>query len=551
MRQNFLNSRFCIFNMAKEIVKMGKESTEEIEGKIAEEESQGFHWADGIADEIIKKSPNSKVYTCAAGITPSGNVHIGNFREIITNDLIVRALKEKGRNVRFIYSWDDFDRLRKIPSNLPKQDILKEHIGMPITNVPDTFGCHSSYAEHFEKELEYEMPKLGIFPEFIHQAKKYSSCEYAEETRFVLENTDTIKSILEKYKTEPITEEWWPVKIYCEKCMRDETKVISWDGEYTLEYECRCSYKGTINFKEKGLVKLPWRIDWPMRWHYEHVDFEPGGKEHSTPGGSRTTAKEIYEALYHDEAPLYMKYDFITIKGQGGKMSKSLGNVIKPKECLEIYEPQILRYMFAKTRPNTEFAISFDEDVIKTYAEYDKLEQDYFENKLQNKEKRIYELSQIAKANRKIFAPSFRTLIEFVQIKNEKEILDYFKQETRSEEGRIRTVMRINLVKNWLKQAPEKFIFKIRDSMDNDAIKGLSQKQIGSLRQLAKFLEKDSSEEQIIEDIKRVCTESSIDTKEFFKGAYIVIIGKDEGPKLSTLIVIAREKILRLLKQLP
>lgn len=535
--------------MVKEIVKKENEEDREIEDRITEEEKQGYHWADGIAEEIIKEKPNSANYTCAAGITPSGNVHIGNFREIITNDFIARALKDKGKNVRFIYSWDDFDRLRKIPSNLPRQDFLQEHIGMPITKVPDTFSCHKSYAKHFERELEAEMPKLGIYPEFIYQAKNYMSCNYADEIKFILEERDKIKAILEKYKTEPVTEEWWPVQIYCEKCMKDTTRIASWDKNYTLEYECKCGYKGKVNFKTKGIVKLPWRIDWPMRWHYEKVDFEPGGKEHSTPGGSRTTAKEIYESLYKSKAPLYMKYDFITIKGQGGKMSKSLGNVIKPKECLEIYEPQIVRYLFAKTRPNTEFAIAFDEDVIKIYTEYDKLEEDYFAKKLQNKEKRIYELSQIKGASSKrIFAPAFRHLIELVQIKSEKEILQFYKKDIKTDADKERTLIRIGLVKNWLKQAPEKFVFNIKENADKESIKKLSKKQISALTQLAKTIEKETSEEEIIAGIKRICEQSGIDAKEFFKAAYIFILGKEEGPKLSSLVIIAREKILKLLK---
>lgn len=537
--------------MVKEIVKRENEEEREIEERITTDEDKGYHWADGIAEEILKEKPKSQVYTCAAGITPSGNVHIGNFREIITNDFIARALRDKGKDVRFIYSWDDFDRLRKIPSNLPRQDFLQEHISMPITRVPDTFSCHKSYAEHFEKELEAEMPKLGIYPEFIYQAKKYCSCEYAEEIRFVLENRNRIRAVLERYKTEPITDKWWPVQIYCEKCMKDTTKIVSWDGDYTLEYECKCGYKGKVNFKHKGIAKLPWRIDWPMRWHYEKVDFEPGGKEHSTPGGSRTTAKEIYESLYKDKAPLYMKYDFITIKGQGGKMSKSLGNVIKPKECLEVYEPEILRYMFAKTRPNTEFAISFDEDVIKIYAEYDKLEEDYFAKKLQNKEKRIYELSQIKEVSpKKIFAPPFRHLMELVQMKSEKELLQYYKNDIETEADKGRTLIRINLVKNWLKQAPEKFVFRIREDADKETIKKLSKKQTDALRQLAKIIEKEIDEQEVIEAIKRICEQSGIDSKEFFKAAYIFILGKEEGPKLSSLIVIAREKILKLLKDI-
>ena len=109
------------------------------------------HWADLAAERVIKEKGNKKKYVCAAGITPSGIVHIGNFREIITVDLVVRALKEKGKDVRFIYSWDDYDRFRKVPKNMPKQEILGKYIGIPIVDTPDVFGCHNSYAEHFEK----------------------------------------------------------------------------------------------------------------------------------------------------------------------------------------------------------------------------------------------------------------------------------------------------------------------------------------------------------------------------------------------------------------
>src|SRR3989344_4700414 len=108
-------------------------------------ESQPFHWADQKADEIIAKWGNLKEYVCASGISPSGHIHIGNFREIITTDLVVRALKEKGKKVRFIYSWDDYDRFRKTPANI-KAD-LNRYIGVPYSDIPDPFNCHKSYAE--------------------------------------------------------------------------------------------------------------------------------------------------------------------------------------------------------------------------------------------------------------------------------------------------------------------------------------------------------------------------------------------------------------------
>ena len=108
------------------------------------EPEESFHWTDVAADRIIAEKGDKKSYTLAAGITPSGTVHIGNFREIITVDLVRRALEKRCKKVRFIYSWDDFDVFRKVPANMPKQDILKTFLRNPFLATPDSFQCHNS-----------------------------------------------------------------------------------------------------------------------------------------------------------------------------------------------------------------------------------------------------------------------------------------------------------------------------------------------------------------------------------------------------------------------
>ena len=65
--------------------------------------AEKYSWADQIASEIIKRNPKKKTYVCASGITPSGTIHIGNFREVITTDLVVKALEDNGKKVRFVY----------------------------------------------------------------------------------------------------------------------------------------------------------------------------------------------------------------------------------------------------------------------------------------------------------------------------------------------------------------------------------------------------------------------------------------------------------------
>src|SRR3989344_609608 len=95
-----------------------------------------IHWADLAAENLINAQDKEK-YVCASGITPSGIVHMGNFREVITTDLVVKALEKKGKKVRFIYSWDDYDRFRKVPKNFPSE--FEKYLGMPLSEIPDPF----------------------------------------------------------------------------------------------------------------------------------------------------------------------------------------------------------------------------------------------------------------------------------------------------------------------------------------------------------------------------------------------------------------------------
>ncbi len=511
------------------------------------EKKEQFHWADEAAENVIKKKGKKPSYTVAAGITPSGRVHIGNFREIMTVELVSKALKDKGKKVRFIYSWDDYDRLRKVPEDMPKQDLLKKYMGNPIVDTPDVYGCHKSYAEHLEKELEESLPLVGIKPEFIYQSKMYMQCKYAEQIKVASNNKDKIIKVLNKYREEHLLDDWWPVSIYCEKCKKDDTKILSYDGNYELTYSCECGYEGKIDFRKKGNVKLSWRVDWPMRWFYEKVDFEPGGKDHSTAGGSYDTGKQIVKDVWNYDAPDYIMYDFVNIKGQGGKMSKSKGNVVTLKSCLEIYEPEVLRFLFAGTRPNTEFSISFDADVLKIYADFDKLERIYFgEEELAKeklaKQKRIYELSSISLPKKMPFQPSFRHLSMLVQIHkgNIEKVLDYYQKDER-------TRRRAELAWNWIqKYAPEEFRFELQEKVNIS----LKEQEKKALRILSKKLkEKDYDEETLFEEFYSICQEANIKNTDFFAAAYKVLINKEKGPRLASLILaIGKDKIIKLLE---
>ena len=134
------------------------------------EEIPSRHWADHAAEELIQKHPDKKRLVCASGISPSGIVHIGNFREVITVDLVTRALKDRGKDVYFLYSWDDYDALRKVPAISPKRRCI-ENLRRPISDLSDPFGTESSYAKHFEKKFEGEVCAHGNYAQ-IHLPKR-------------------------------------------------------------------------------------------------------------------------------------------------------------------------------------------------------------------------------------------------------------------------------------------------------------------------------------------------------------------------------------------
>jgi lysyl-tRNA synthetase, class I len=512
-------------------------------------ESKAFHWTDGAARNIISKRGDKETYVVESGITPSGFIHLGNFREAVTQDLVRKGLERAGKKVDFLYVWDDYDVLRKVPKNLPKQDMIKENLGKPVFKVPDPFECHKSYAEHFEKVFEEEMKRVGIECTFMYSHEHYLNCEYAEEIKTALENTEKIKTILNEYRREPLAKEWLPIFVFCEKCDKDKT-TITWEKGYEVNYTCECGHKDTIDFRKRGIVTLRWRVDWPMRWHHNKVDFESAGKDHFASGGSVTTGREIQKQVYKTEHPVGFMYEWIGIKGKG-QFASSAGNVITLTEMLEVYEPSLVRYIFAGTRPNREFSISFDTDVLAIYEEFDKVERIYFgeEHKHAAKLKAAYELSMDEIPKSLPYQPSIRHLSMQLQIYNfdMNKVVDFFSKELKNQFDKDRLKARAECAENWIKKhAPEEFKFTVQTKSQVT----LSKEEKDILHKVAeKLQEKDWTDKGLHEEMYILCTNAEFPPADFFKAAYRVLINKEKGPKLASFILeIGTERVAELFK---
>ena len=515
------------------------------------------HWADHAAERTLRAHPHQDVVTVAAGITPSGVVHIGNFREVITVDLVARALRDAGAKVRFIYSWDDFDVFRKVPKDAPQQQMLTQNLGRSIADVPDPWGEHDSYASHHIASFEGSLAPLGIEPEFIRQHRRYREGAYAQGIRSALEHADRIRTLLNDARRQHgarslLADDWLPLSGFCDQCGRDELS-FAWDGDWTVHYTCsQCGHEADVDLREGGNLKLPWRVDWPMRWAHEKVCFEPGGKDHSSAGGSYDTGKELVREIYGWVAPQYVGYDFVSVKGQGGKISSSKGGVVTVADCLEVYEPEVLRWLFAGYRPNTEFAISFDLDVIKIYEDYDRAlrlaheaDDGSRKDKKRQQARRTMELAAVRPTRIEAGSESVE-LVAFRHLSTVLQTFDgdiegtraYFEAQgmISTAEAKARFEQRARCVWSWLEQyAPEDFRYRIRQE---PIARSLDEATRMALQRLVDTLEAKPSisESELGAELKAMAASSDLELKQFYPVLYDLLLGRDRGPRLTSLL---------------
>ncbi|MCQ4213256.1 lysine--tRNA ligase [Streptomyces longispororuber] len=373
------------------------------------ETAENADWVSRYADDVIAESERrapGKPVVVASGLSPSGPIHLGNLREVMTPHLVADEIRRRGYTVRHLISWDDFDRYRKVPNGVPGTDASwAEHIGKPLTAVPAPAGsAYPNWAEHFKAAMVEALADLGVEFDGISQTEQYQAGTYREQILHAMKHRGDIDAILDQYRTKkaPAKKQqkavdeaeleaaegsgaaseddgsggaggYYPYKPFCGECGKDLTTVTSYDDETTeLSYTCTLDgFTETVRLTEFNRGKLVWKVDWPMRWAFEGVIFEPSGVDHSSPGSSFQVGGQIVE-LFGGKQPIGPMYAFVGISGMA-KMSSSKGGVPTPGDALQIMEPQLLRWLYARRRPNQSFKIAFDQEIQRLYDEWDKL----------------------------------------------------------------------------------------------------------------------------------------------------------------------------------
>lgn len=520
-------------------------------------------WAEDVADEVISR--NKKEFVCEGMWTPSGYFHIGNARpEIFTPYAVKKAIQDRGFKVRQNLIIDDFDAVRKIPEDLgiAKKDFEK-YLGYPCATAPSPIPGYKTWGDAFISEVRRSIGEFGVELNIISAHETYQQGKFNDLIVFTLENAKEIVKVWKDVSgTDKNEEEFVPIQLVCEKCKRIYyTKITKWDGK-KVSYECKCGHRGSVS-PLNGNAKLHWRVHWVAHWILHEVDFESGGKDHFSKGGSVDVGRALMEKVFKKTPPVQVPTEFIQMAGQ--KMSGSKGNVISLAKWLSVASPELFRFMNFSYRPNTaiEFSLS-DHSFILLNDRYDTAERIYYgvetdvdDAKIQ-KQKRLYEMAQIQKPNQRCLQVQYPFLASIAQLFDQntqlENALTVFHQTghlpgdlNKTEKEIIRK--KLFLARNWaLAFAPEQYKISF---LPNPLALSATPNQKKTLQEIAATLPTTKTVDEIQQMIYETSRKNSEQPKDVFKLIYQSTIGKDAGPKVGQLaIAFGKEKFAKRLSEI-
>jgi lysyl-tRNA synthetase, class I len=316
-----------------------------------------FEEARKIVARLSKRPKDEVIFETGYG--PSGLPHIGTFGEVARTTMVrhaFRVLTDDKVKTRLIAFSDDMDGLRKVPDNVPNKDLLAQHLGKPLTKVPDPFGTHPSFGEHNNARLRAFLDQFGFEYEFLSSTACYSSGRFDATLLKVLAHYEAVMEIMLPSLREERAQTYSPfLPISPRSGIVMQVPVVGHDAKAgTITYEDPDSGERVTTPVTGGKAKLQWKPDWAMRWVALGVDYEMAGKDLID---SVKLSGEIARAL-GAAPPEGFNYElFLDEKGQ--KISKSKGNGITIEEWLRYANPESLS-LFMYREPKAAKRLYFD-----------------------------------------------------------------------------------------------------------------------------------------------------------------------------------------------
>jgi lysyl-tRNA synthetase class 1 len=488
-------------------------------------EATSRHWADEAADAALA---SGRPVVVSSGISPSGEIHIGNMREVLTADAVFRAVKERGAPARFNYVCDNFDPLRRVYPFLDAA-VYEPLIGAPLSRIPCPCGRHPSYSEHFLEPFLAALRELRVDVELERADQMYASGRMNRTIGLALAGRDRIATILEELTGKKVDDAWSPFNPLCPACGRITlTSVTGFSVENgTVSFACACGASGDLPMAGGG--KLTWRVDWPARWAMLGVTVEPFGKDHATRGGSYDTGARIAREVFGYEPPLPVPYEWISLKGQGD-MSSSKGNVLSIGQALELVPPEALRYLVMRERPQRTIAFDPGLPLLRLVDEVD-------DRTASGTDSRALALSR-AGGFTPIGVP-FKHLVVAAQIAgfDPDRTAAVLARTGYTELDRAALSSRLGYARRWLDlHAPDEIKFEVKAELPSE-VAGLNADQKAILAGLAASLNEAMDAEAIhlrVYELAKAFPRSK--PAELFQALYIALLGRPRGPRAGSFI---------------
>ncbi len=336
----------------------GAASQEAFQRLGAEAKAWPFEEARKLVKRIEKHGLTNDEILFETGYGPSGLPHIGTFGEVARTTMVRHAFQTlmPGVKTRLLCFSDDMDGLRKVPTNVPNQEMLAGHLNKPLTIVPDPFGTHDSFGRHNNARLRAFLDSYGFEYEFASSTDYYLSGRFDDMLRRVLEKYDAIQDIMLPSLRQERRATYSPIL---------PISPVSGEVVYVPLHE-RNVEKGTVVFEDPangemtevsiygGKCKLQWKADWAMRWAALQVDYEMAGKDLID---SMKLSSRICATL-GITPPDGFNYELF-LDDNGQKISKSKGNGLTIDEWLRYASPESLQ-LFMYQAPRKAKRLYFD-----------------------------------------------------------------------------------------------------------------------------------------------------------------------------------------------
>jgi lysyl-tRNA synthetase class 1 len=494
-----------------------------------------FQEARELLDRRLKGAVPAKGYVLfETGYGPSGLPHIGTFAEVVRTTMVRRAFELIAPEIptRLFCFSDDMDGLRKVPDNIPNKEMIAQHLGKPLSSVPDPFGTHDSFGRHNNARLRSFLDSFGFEYEFMSSTDCYRQGLFDQALLQVLHHYDEVLKVILPTLGPERRATYSPFLPLSAKTGRIlQAPVV----ERNLQ-------KGTIVFVEEdgsrvetpvtgGNCKLQWKCDWAMRWAALSVDYEMSGKDLIE---SVKLSSQICRIL-GSAPPNNLTYEmFLDEKGE--KISKSKGNGIAVEDWLKYAPPESLAY-FMYQKPKAARRLYFDvipKNVDDYFNELAQFEQQDLATRLNSA---VWHIHNGAPPKQGI-AVSFSMLLNLVSVCHSSDPVTIWHYISRYAPGA--TPATSPATDQLVGFAIRYFEDFVRPAKRYRKATSEGQRALEDLRETLKALPADATADEIQTQVYEVGKRQSVfpQLRDWFAALYQILLGQDSGPRMGSFIAL-------------